>query len=396
MSVHLSRRARITIWLQATAAAASVVGVTLWLESGVLSEISSSYPLRLGVAFGLTHLLAAGAISLHLMGSKWRAHLARQRADRETQSIRAALTEYALGQAGMSTVVGQYRRYPRIFRETIFEVLTLVDGKPRERLAHVAEQLGIANRWLQGVRSGVVRRRLAAVRAIGFIPTLRTRRALRRALDDDDVNVQLAAAHALVRHGHPHDLEHVLEYAAQLSPWSRAILGQAMEGSAAVLERRAIPIALTSHEPDALVAVLQFVKLWQVRLTPDAVTPLHEHPDPRVRALAVATLPQVDGLGELVSSLERGLSDEADDVRAAAASVVGRMKVRALAARLEECLAAPDPRLQLSAAVALAQLGTDGVVALERAANQDDADRNQIAAEVAEKARIGRLQLATI
>ena len=138
------------------------------------------------------------------------------------------------------------------------------------------------------------------------------------------------------------------------------------------------------------------MKLWQVRLTPDTVTPLHEQPDPRVRALAVATLPQVDGLGDLVSSLERGLSDEADEVRAAAASVVGRMKVRALAAKLEECLAAPDPRLQLSAAVALAQFGTDGVAVLERVANQDDADRNRIAAEVAEKARIGRLQLATI
>ena len=239
------------------------------------------------------------------------------------QSIRAALTEYALGQAGMSTVVGQYRRYPRIFRETIFEVLTLVDGKPRERLAHVAEQLGIANRWLQRVRSGVVRRRLAAVRAIGFIPTLRTRRALRRALDDDDVDVQLAAAHALVRHGHP------------ARPGARV----GVRGSALALgpshsrpgdERVGGGSREASHPDRADIArtgcgwwpCSNFVKLWQVRLTPDTVTPLHEHPDPRVRALAVATLPQVDGLGDLVSSLERGLSDEADEVRAAAASVV--------------------------------------------------------------------------
>ena len=83
-------------------------------------------------------------------------------------------------------------------------------------------------------------------------------------------------------------------------------------------------------------------------------------------------------------------------MRAAAASVVGRLKVEALAPRLEACLARPDTALQVSAATALAQLGSEGVAALERVVTQDDAAGRRVAREIAEKARTGRLQMATI
>ena len=299
MSVHLSRRAQITIWLQASATAVSVVGVTLWLEATVLVDISRSYPLRLGTALGMTYLLAAGGISLHLLVSKWRGRLARRRVDRESPPIRAALTAHALGQIDMVGLAERYHRYPRVFRETMLELLAVIEGNPHERLVHVAERLGVANRWLREAGSSAVRRRLAAVRAMSFTPTREARRVLRRALTDAAADVQLAAAQALVRHGHPSDLEHVLEYTSRQAAWTRAILGQAMRASAAVLDPRVIRTALADENADPLVAMLEFVRLWRVRLPHDDVGSLHAHPDPRVRALAIDVLPQLGELGSV-------------------------------------------------------------------------------------------------
>ena len=148
MSVHLSRSVRITIWLQAVAAAVGVVGATLWLESDLLAGVSASYPLRLGVAFGLTQLLAAGAISVQLVGSKWLTRLDRQRSTRDAPPIRAALMAHALGENRTREITRQHQRHPRVFEQTIVELLSLVDGTPRERLTQVAEQLGVDDRWL--------------------------------------------------------------------------------------------------------------------------------------------------------------------------------------------------------------------------------------------------------
>ena len=62
----------------------------------------------------------------------------------------------------------------------------------------------------------------------------------------------------------------------------------------------------------------------------------------RSEDVALQLLPQVEGLEELERSLERGLLDESDAVAAAAASVVGRMRVVGLAPLLEACLSRPN------------------------------------------------------
>ena len=72
------------------------------------------------------------------------------------------------------------------------------------------------------------------------------------------------------------------------------------------------------------------------------------------------------------------------------------MKIGGLASSLEACLSRRDANLQMSAAVALARLGPSGLGTLERVARQPETAGHRIAGEVAEKARIGRLQLATI
>ena len=393
-TIHLSRGARVFIWLQTLASIAVVLAITMLVERELFPAGDVSYSLRLGVAFGLTQLLSAAAIVVAVAASKLLSRMGRHRADRVDPVLRGSLTAYAMGDdaQGLSRL---YRRYPRAFERALYKLTFVVEGEPRSRLVRAAERLGVVRRWIRAQRSRRVRTRLRAVRALGLMPLPEARRVLRRRLDDSHDEVQLAAADSLIRLGESDDIEHLFLTAIDRpSLWSRAVLGEALRDHASLLADRVLPDVLRSSDVKRLVAVLEFVQHWQVTLSHDALDPLLVHPDPHVRCLALLTLPRVDGRACAVETLRQGLSDASVDVRAAAATVAGRLRLTDLAPDLTDCLTAGPSPVQVRAAVALAELGDVGLERLEAVAVSGETGVSGVAAEVAEKTRIGRLQFA--
>ena len=393
-AVHLSRGARVVVWLQTLAAVAVVLAVTVLVERSLFAARDYSYSLRIGAAFGLTQLLTAAAIFVAVAVSKLMSGMARRRANRVAPVVRGSLTAFAMGDDSQ-TLARLYRRYPRAFERALYKLTFVVDGEPRTRLVQAAERLGVARRWIRAQRSRRASTRLRAVRALGLMPLPEARQVLRRRLDDPHQEVQLAAAHSLIRLGEPDDIEHLFRTAiGRSSLWSRAVLGDALRDHASRLAVRAVPECLRSVEPSRLVAVLEFLQHWKVAVSRDVLDPLLSHPAAHVRALAFLALPQADGGTHAVEVVRRGLTDDADEVRAAAATVAGRLRITELVPELTDCLMESPSATQLRAAVALAELGDVGLERLEAVAVSDEVSVSGVAAEVAEKSRIGRLELA--
>ena len=244
MTRYSRRRTGALVWLQATATVTAFLGVTLFAESQLPAGLTESYPLRMAVAFGLTQLIVGDVLFFGLLTSKFTTELAENRMKRHTPVIRRDLTAHALGEDHEAELIHLQRRHPRVFERALFELLALVEGTPRQRLADLAERRGIVDQWLTDLHSGSIKTRLKAASALGFTPAGKTRRALLYVLDTDVPEVQRVAAHALVAFGATSDLEHVVEFAARQPLWTRAILGESLRMHAETLGRRAIPAAL--------------------------------------------------------------------------------------------------------------------------------------------------------
>ena len=154
-------------------------------------------------------------------------------------------------------------------------------------------------------------------------------------------------------------------------------------------------MALENSSVGRLEAVLELVESWNVRLAFEVVAPLLVHDEARICALAFRLLPAVVDRDGLEVPIGIGLSDDSDDVRAAAAFVAGRLRLSQVVPSLAACAAGPGARSSLAAAMALAVLGSSGLGVLETLATGDDPAVALSATEAIEKARIGRLELAT-
>ena len=395
MSYQPGKRARVAIWLQALAAAAVLCGATVAFEFVLPDFLAESYPLRLALAFGLVQLVAITIVVFELLVSKFVVRARERRVGRVAPIIRRALVTHALGQGNWSELGRLRRRHARGFEECLIELLRSVEGPPRHRLGEVAQRFGLVDHWLQQLRSRSVPRRLNAIEALGFARNAETRHALTRALETDDQQIRQAEAHALVRNGDRADLERAFEYATTQSPWDRAVLGDVLRKYADILNQRAIPMALENSTAGRLEAALELVESWNVRLDFEVVAPLLAHDDPRISSLAFRLLPAVIDRDGLEVAIGIGLSDDSDDVRAAAAFAAGRLRLSQVIPSLAACAAGPGARSSLAAALVLAELGSSGLGVLETLAAGDDRAAALSATEAIEKARIGRLEFAT-
>ena len=392
------RRNSLVVWTQALATTGAFVGATLMLEPKLPHYVMESQMLRLAVAFTLTQLLVIDAVVVVLLLSKLGAQLQQRRFQRIAPTIRRALVDHALdlGHSRERDTEGLRRRHPRIFERCIIDLFRSLEGPPRHRLSQLAEHLGVFDEWLRHVQSPRAARRVEAVRALGFAFTPNARQALVQATSAHDPDTQQAAVHALLRQGDAEIMEWVFEYAVDQPLWHRAVLGASLANHADVLSQRAIPRALRRTDSTRLECVLELVQGWHVRLAFDTITPLLESPLPQIRARAYRLIPNVVDGTDLAAIVKRGLRNNSDDVRAAAAYSAQQLKLTSVAADLVDCVAGHGEQSPRAAAMALAALGSSGMGLLETLAHGESAAVAHSATEVMEKARIGRLQLLAV
>lgn len=257
--------------------------------------------------------------------------------------------------------------------------------RPRER-ASLARSLARSGhlareRRLLVSHEPAARRELAA-RRLGMLPSVRTRRVLRRALVAGPENVRMVAARALARHRDLKALRWLLERPATLShrplPALSGLLRSFGPGARAMLIA-----ALERGLPETRLecACLDALGVSRCRSARHSIAQRLQSPHLELRVAAARALGRL-GMGEAIPALVMTLTDENWPVRAMAAQALGRLSATPAVDALAASVSDRSWWVRHHAAYALAAIGDEGRDALcELAARSDDAYAREMARE---------------
>lgn len=253
-------------------------------------------------------------------------------------------------------------------------LIGLVRGDDREAFVARATQIGVPQRLARQLRWGSSRTRLAAAEALGAFRDPVTLGALRRALDDSDDDVRLAAALSLTAAGDTHEAGEI-----------------------------ARKLGLGTREPSLLMLSL-FSRIAADRPAEIKILATSQAAHPRVRAAAIETLAKTGdySLVPMISALAHSADDDSEELprylralgelghpaareavtealsrpsmaaRAAAARAAGQIGLTDIASRLATLLDDPEWWVRFRAAEALIALGEPGRELLRKAARSDN------------------------
>lgn len=150
------------------------------------------------LVWDLSLVLAGGALAI--MVALIVARLVDDRRMRRREVQRQALLPALLG-AGELSADEASSMAPEVVADVSTNLIRLVRGADRDAFVHRATRIGVPLQLTQALRSRSARKRLAAAEAIGVFADGTSLEALRRALDDPNEDVRLAAALSLASAG---------------------------------------------------------------------------------------------------------------------------------------------------------------------------------------------------
>ncbi len=177
----------------------------------------------------------------------------------------------------------------------------------------------------------------------------------------------------------------VLEEAAAVTLFERALLAARLQPRAAELAAGEIPRALAIGEERQSIAALDLLRTWRRALDVKGLEHALAHPSFEVRARAFSVLPYVRPLH--ADRIAEGLRDASPQVRIAAAQAAAKLRLETAVPALEAALRDEQRDVAIAAAFALAAT-SEGLERLQNVVG------DATAFEALEKATIGRLELA--
>ncbi|WP_046868454.1 HEAT repeat domain-containing protein [Microvirga massiliensis] len=338
--------------------------VLLWLASLVLSFTALAVMITLVIARAIRTALE-------------------RRNLRTRQRLLPVLLEASEG-AVDETLTAEVKRHPRAAAGLAIDLLELVHGEDRARLAALFRDLGLAKMAARYLVYGDERVRIAVAEALALFPGEETVRALRARLRDRSPEMRLAAAISLA--------------ALDAEPPLREIIQQ-LGSRHADHSRRLVDLfrQMTDTQSPELLDVARdkdmapFVRAAAIEALANAgdyelIPALAEITnDPACDPLVVAEC--VRALGELehpsgASVVERALEHSDWQVRAEAVEAVGRIGLVEATPRLTLLLADDVWPVRLRAGEALASLGETGRRALRKLAEEGSGRTQRTAALV--------------
>ena len=344
--------------------------------------IGPGTPLWLVLAFALAVPLAATALVLLLV------RVAR-RSQRSAARLRAGELFRLLGArvAGRVPARTLRRAVSQAEHESFWDAMEAITSTlrlgERVRLSRSLKRSGHLARERRLLRSHEppARRELSA-RRLGFLPSVESRRALRRALVRGPAGVSFAAARSLARHRDLRALRWVLEHPGAVS--SRPLPALSGLLRAFGTPGRAMLIAALEQgvaEPRLECACIDALGLTRCRSARGSITQRLRSPQLELRVASARALGRL-GMGEAIPALAMALTDESWPVRAMAAQALGRLSATPTVEALALCVGDRSWWVRHHAAYALAAIGDEGRDALcELAVRSDDPYAREMARE---------------
>lgn len=291
------------------------------------------------------------------------------RAARRLPLLQRAVQAWMAGQLSITEVLQILGQDHKSALGALLGMASIGSRQDQANLHPLFVQLGFQDAALRALKHRNHGARARAAVHLGYMGGQTAAPALIDALQDEQLDVRLAAAQALVQLQHASAVIPILDALALPGRWAgqRATeLLQAMGTPVIGPLRWLLKPAAIPRSAETMAVVLNVLGLLKAREAVDEVAPLLAHADSEVRVAAAKALGNL-GDTRIAASLLIALRDPAWEVRSMAAKSLGRLQLQAALPELTAALADPAWWVRYNAAGAIAALGVDGMRALRLA-----------------------------
>lgn len=248
------------------------------------------------------------------------------------ESLHQTLVQFLTGSPDDSAIRRQLKTHPQEVAEMLLHFQSTVSGGARDRLCHLALDLGLVHQWCQdGVSADLMKRRQGLSR-LAFICNYEPCRrvageVMTRALEDPDGEVRLSAARGLVKTGVTVDVEDVFLLALDPNRFARAVLTEELRGHAMLLLAEGIPEVLNSGQKEYVRATLEILTAWERAIPLEHLHRLLNGIDREIRVMALRLAPLCPPDDATKRAIARAQADQDEEVRTLAETAAVRLNL---------------------------------------------------------------------
>lgn len=342
--------------------------------------------------FALFAIVVLGAIVIVLAAyavlSRWLSERRQTHASRLRPRLLAAVEGYLDGRMPMADAERELAVDRKLGMGVLLGVASVRGREEQLRLQALAARFDYERGQLQLLAHGDPARRANAAVHLGYLGSDSAGPALFAALKDDQLDVRLAAAQALVQMQRAIAVVPILRALALPGRWPLQRVSELLVGfgERAIAPLRQLLVNRADGLPPAALAVaINVLGLLGARPAAAQVAGWLDHTDPEIRVAAAKALGGMQD-PEVVPALVKALRDESWEVRSMAAKSLGRLHEPSTIPALDRVLADRAWWVRYNAAFALTEMGAEGAAALRRAlATQEDPFARDISAQLLEE-----------
>lgn len=342
--------------------------------------------------FALYGVAILGAVVLGLAAyavlTRWLSERRQTRASRLQPRMQEAVVGYLAG----AVPVEEAQRALAVDRRLGTGVLLgLASTNARDvqlRLRPLADALAFEGERQHALASRNPNLRARAAVQLGYLGSEESIPALLSALHDEQLDVRLAAAQALVQMRHAPAVIPILDALALPGRWPLQRATELIHGmgeAAALPLRQLLSDRASAPAPAAVAIAINVLGMLGAREAAAQVAGWLDHEDIEIRVAAAKAL---GGMHEpaVAARMIEALADPAWEVRSMAAKSLGRLRAKDAIPALQHALTDAAWWVRCNAAEALAEMGADGVAMLKQTlATEADAFARDISRQLLEE-----------
>jgi hypothetical protein len=275
--------------------------------------------------------------------------------------IRDALISYISGSEDLSRLQDFARDHRGEFGRSLLGFQGTVTGSALERLCAITLRFSLLPQWIEDARSRDPIRRRSGFAQLAFVWVHEPCRPmigglLLDAVSDEDPEVRVAAARALLLSGSAEEVEMVFQMVLQQNVLVRALLAEDLRRQAVLLCQRAVPEALRSDDARHVAAILEMLVTWERAIPVSDLHKLLGHPDRQIRLQALRLAPLVPQDPANSAAILVALNEPDAEVNEMAAVAAGRLQLADALPALARLLRLAPAATARAASAALASI----------------------------------------
>jgi len=370
---------RFNVAVSSLSVVASFILCVVWVASQIQGIPGTA------VRYAISFALLESAVMVVMVAGIVAAKSSRARAEQIAGQRRKAIQDLLILGRDSSAFDQVAREWPAELLEVADEALGFLMGAERQRILKLIEIPACRSMLLRAVKSDEPREATRAVRILSECETEDCRAAVVGAMDHPSTVVRAAASKAALKTGDANLKLRILATIPKVPLWERVVMFHSVYFDTEVVQRF-IEDALAGSDDELKIAALDLVHAGRRFVSAPVPPKLAASVNVEVRIKFFKALPYCRLPEDSLALLGAGLQDPDWRVRAMAAKACTQLRPAPLAPNLLALFRnATQPAEIRHAAQALAAMGGESQLQLERLAGAGHGITSQIAAEVVEQ-----------